>query len=230
MIVLTSDHGDFLGDHWLGEKTFFHDAAIKVPLIIYDPDREADATRGTASDALVESIDLAPTFLEVAGQDPAAFGHTLEGHSLLPLLRGGAAPAREAVFCEYDYSATPLAARLGLHTRQARMMMVADTRWKMIHFESGHRPMLFDLVQDPQELNDLGANPDHAGVIDALYDKLNAWARRPAARTTASHDALVEMRGKSARQGVFIGVVAPQDASPELAARYIGRKVPDMRG
>ncbi|MGI9390561.1 MAG: sulfatase-like hydrolase/transferase, partial [Boseongicola sp.] len=47
MIVLTSDHGDFLGDHWMGEKTFFHDASTRVPLIIYDPSPEADATRGT---------------------------------------------------------------------------------------------------------------------------------------------------------------------------------------
>ncbi|MFC6762503.1 sulfatase-like hydrolase/transferase [Sulfitobacter porphyrae] len=67
MIVITSDHGDFLGDHWLGEKTFFHDASVKVPMIIYDPSDAADATRGTTSDALVECIDLAPTFVDVAG-------------------------------------------------------------------------------------------------------------------------------------------------------------------
>jgi arylsulfatase A-like enzyme len=47
MVVLTSDHGNFLGDHWMGEKTFFHDASTRVPLIIYDPSEEADATRGT---------------------------------------------------------------------------------------------------------------------------------------------------------------------------------------
>ena len=37
MIVLTSDHGDYLGDHWLGEKDLFHAPSVKVPLIIYDP-------------------------------------------------------------------------------------------------------------------------------------------------------------------------------------------------
>ena len=67
MIVLTSDHGDYLGDHWLGEKDLFHEVSVKVPLIIADPDRACDATRGTASDALVEQIDLAPTFVEMAG-------------------------------------------------------------------------------------------------------------------------------------------------------------------
>ena len=64
MIVLTSDHGDYLGDHYLGEKSLFHDCSLKVPLIIMDPSADCDSTRGTVSDALVEAIDLAPTFVE----------------------------------------------------------------------------------------------------------------------------------------------------------------------
>ena len=67
MIVLTSDHGDYLGDHWLGEKDLFHDPSVKIPLIVYDPRPEADESRGTVSDALVESIDVAATFVEAAG-------------------------------------------------------------------------------------------------------------------------------------------------------------------
>ena len=58
MIVFTSDHGDYLGDHWMGEKDLFHDPSVRVPLIIYDPRPEADATRGRVSDDLVEGIDL----------------------------------------------------------------------------------------------------------------------------------------------------------------------------
>ena len=71
-IVLTSDHGDYLGDHWLGEKDLFHEVSVKVPLIIADPDPACDAARGTSSDALVEQIDLAPTFVEMAGGTPMA--------------------------------------------------------------------------------------------------------------------------------------------------------------
>ncbi|MCB1834387.1 MAG: sulfatase-like hydrolase/transferase, partial [Geminicoccaceae bacterium] len=67
MIVLTSDHGDYLGDHWLGEKDFFHNPSVRIPLIVFDPRRQADATRGTVCGALVESIDLAATFVEAAG-------------------------------------------------------------------------------------------------------------------------------------------------------------------
>ncbi|MGI9493441.1 MAG: sulfatase-like hydrolase/transferase, partial [Geminicoccaceae bacterium] len=47
MIVFTSDHGDYLGDHWLGEKELFHECSVRVPLIIHDPRPEADATRGS---------------------------------------------------------------------------------------------------------------------------------------------------------------------------------------
>ena len=67
MIVITSDHGDYLGDHWMGEKDLFHDCSARIPLIVFDPSQEAAATRGTVCDDLVESIDLVPTFLALAG-------------------------------------------------------------------------------------------------------------------------------------------------------------------
>ncbi|MDG1129173.1 MAG: sulfatase-like hydrolase/transferase [Paracoccaceae bacterium] len=230
LIVVTSDHGDFMGDHWMGEKTFFQDASVRVPLIIYDPSEEADATRGTVCDALVECIDLLPTFVDVAGGDAARLDHVLEGRSLLPLLRGGDAPARDAVFCEYDYSATPLAGKLGLHPKDARMFMVFDGHWKMVHFEGGFRPMLFDLDNDPGEVSDLGASEAHADIRQTLYDKLFAWARRPGARTTITNATLMAARGKTARKGVLIGIVEEGDLEPELVAKYVGRRVRDMRG
>jgi len=47
MIVFTSDHGDYLGDHWMGEKDLFHEQSAKIPLIVIDPSSTADSTRGT---------------------------------------------------------------------------------------------------------------------------------------------------------------------------------------
>ncbi len=52
MIVFTSDHGDYLGDHWMGEKDLFHEQSAKIPLIVIDPSEAAERTRGTVSDAL----------------------------------------------------------------------------------------------------------------------------------------------------------------------------------
>ncbi len=223
MIVLTSDHGDFLGDHWMGEKTFFHDASTRMPLIIYDPSPEADATRGATCDALVESIDLAPTFVEVAGGEGA--GHILEGHSLLPILQGSATETpREFAICEYDYSASPIAQKLNASVRDAVMFMVATKEWKLIHCEGGHRPILFDLANDPDELIDLGNSADHVEIIAEMYDHLFAWARRPSQRTTRSEQQLTDMRSKSGGTGIMIGIYDENDVPLELTVKYRGRK------
>ena len=171
-----------------------------------------------------------PTFVEVAGGRAEHLDHVLEGHSLLPFLRAGdAGPVRDEVICEYDFSGIPLADRLDLDTREARMFMVATRSWKMIHFESGDRPMLFDLENDPGELVDLGADPDMADVISDLYDRLLRWACRPAARTTIPRETLCGMRRKAPRTGVLIGVVDEDEIAPEFTARYRNRKAPDKR-
>lgn len=223
MIVLTSDHGDFLGDHWMGEKTFFHDTSARVPLIIYDPSPEADATRGTVSDALVECIDFAPTFVEVAGDTPPM--HILEGESLLPILHGERKEtSRDYVICEYDFSATPVAHLNNVSVRDAVMFMVADKDWKLIHFEGGHRPMLFDLRNDPHELVDLGDRADHAEIIEKMYDKLFRWARRASQRTTRSEEQLMAMRTSTRKRGVVIGVYDENETPLELTVHYRGRK------
>ncbi|GAB4356766.1 MAG: alkaline phosphatase family protein [Oricola sp.] len=230
MIVLTSDHGDYLGDHWMGEKMFFHDTSLKVPLIIRDPSPEADATRGKTCDALVELIDLAPTFYEVAGGDAADLDHILEGESLLPVLHGTAAgTAREASFCEYDYSHTPQAEAMGLSPRDARMFCVTDRKWKLVHFEGGFRPVLFDLENDPDELVDLGASADHAAAVEAMYGKLHHWALRQSQRTTVPTKRITEGRKTMGRAGILIGVWDETDCPPEASANYRNRKAKDHR-
>ena len=221
MIVLTSDHGDYLGDHWLGEKDLFHDCSAKVPLIVYDPSPEADSTRGTICDALIEGIDLAPTFVEVAGGDVP--GHILEGRSLLPFLHGGTPDWRDYAVSEYDYSLTPMAGRLGVEPQDARLFMIADKRWKFMHAEGGFRPMLFDLQNDPEELHDLGADPAHAEVIDLMYERLSEWARRCAQRTTMSKDQILKNRGAARRVGILIGVHDESNLSPEVLEPLTGK-------
>ncbi len=223
MIVLTSDHGDYLGDHWLGEKQFLYDTSTRVPLIIYDPSPEADATRGTISDALVESIDLPATFLDVAGGE--AVPHVMEGQSLLPILHGQATETtRDYVICEYDYAPTPLVVRLNVPVTEAYMVMLATKEWKLIHFGGGFRPMLFDLKNDPQELVDLAEDPAHAATLDLMHGHLNAWFRRPSRRTTVSAHDLEVMRSSASNTGVVLGVFEQGDIEPEAVPHYINRK------
>ncbi len=222
MIVITSDHGDYLGDHWLGEKDLFHEQSVKVPMIIYDPCDAADQTRGTVCDALVESIDLVATFIETKGGTSPE--HIVEGRSLLPFLHGAASDNwREFVVSEYDYSATPAAVKLGVAPRDARLFMIADKNWKFMHAEGGFRPMLFDLINDPQELTDLGADAAYANTISFMYQRLAQWTRRMAQRTTISDDEIIASRGKSARRGVLLGVYDEADAEDELTVKYRGK-------
>lgn len=184
MIVFTSDHGDYLGDHWLGEKYLFHDASSRVPLIICDPSVEAETTRGTTCDALVELIDLAPTFLAYCGGAPKP--HILEGRSLLPLLHGTAQPNwRRFAISEYDYSMDLARINLSVPIAEARLYMVTDGRWKYIHAD-GFRPMLYDVLNDPDELVDRGSDPACADIRAELYEALAKWSRTTRTQITVS--------------------------------------------
>ena len=204
MIVFTSDHGDYLGDHWLGEKDLFHEPSVKVPLIIADPSPSSDASRGTTCNALVEAIDLAPTFVEYFGGTVAP--NVMEGRSLLPILHG-IQPAhwRQFVISEYDYAMQAARTTLGRSVDQCRLFMVFDGRWKYIH-APGYRPMLYDLATDPAEFNDLGANPTHAVERDRLRDALLQWALTDHNRITMANAAIAAYGPQQQlKSGILIG-------------------------
>ncbi|GGA27819.1 sulfatase-like hydrolase/transferase [Neptunicoccus cionae] len=220
MIVLTSDHGDYLGDHWLGEKDMFHEQSVKVPMIVFDPRKEADRTRGTVCDALIESIDLAATFVETAGGSVP--DHIIEGRSLLPWLHGETPEWREYAISEYDFSATPQAVALGLEPRDARLFMVFDGRYKLIHTAADFRPMLFDLKTDPEEFYDLGDSAEHAAVRDKLYAHLHEWGLRMSQRVTRSEEDIRNSRGRSGRKGILPFLYDGTEVPEELIQFYRG--------
>src|ERR1700744_1611065 len=205
MIVFTSDHGDYLGDHWMGGKDLFHEQSAKSPLIVIDPSASADATRGSTSDSLVEGIDLAPTFIDYFGGTPP--DHILEGRSLMPLLRGETTPWRNVVFSEYDSSMQDGRLQLNQPIEQCRLFMVFDGRWKYIH-ASGFRPMLYDLEGDPQEFADRGEDPSCADIIARLQQALFDWALHLRMHITTSNQ---KMAGYADNQlqvkgGILIGI------------------------
>jgi arylsulfatase A-like enzyme len=206
MIVFTSDHGDYLGDHWMGEKDLFHDQSAKIPLIVIDPSNAADGTRGTVNEALVEAIDLAPTFIEFFGGAPAS--HILEGRSLMPLLHGSEpADWRKVIFSEYDYAMQDVRLKLNQPIEQCRLFMVFDGRWKYIH-ASGFRPMLYDLASDPQEFADRGEDPLCADVIARLQAALFDWALHPKMHVTISNEKIAAYAGgqMQVKGGILIGI------------------------
>ena len=203
MVVFCSDHGDYLGDHWLGEKELFHDCIQRVPFLLYDPSPEADATRGTVERRFAEAIDVVPTILDALGLDRAE--HLMDGRSLLPITRGQEVAWREAAFSELDWTFRGARRRLGLPTGHHHAWMVRTERWKYVHWTDGLRPMLFDLAADPGELNDLGADPAMGEVCRAMRERLLAWFQGLKRRTTITW-AEAELRTDShKRAGVFLG-------------------------
>ncbi|MEO4041812.1 sulfatase-like hydrolase/transferase [Hoeflea sp. CAU 1731] len=203
IIAFTSDHGDYMGDHWMGDKDFYHEVAVKVPLIIADPRPEADASRGSVKDELVEMIDLAPTFMNALGC--RAKPHVIEGRDLTPLLHGVDGFSRKYAISEHDYHWSDMARILGVPQEDAHTIMIFDGRWKYVRCE-GFRPILFDLATDPDEVTDLGDSqtPEHIGVRRRMEAALLEWSTRHHTRITATPEVLARQK-RAAESGVLIG-------------------------
>jgi len=204
MIVFCSDHGDNMGDHWMGEKDLFHDCSSRIPLIIYDPRSEADKSRGTSTDALIEGIDLAPTFLDYFGGEQLP--HLMEGRSLTSLLHNHASDWRQYCVSEYDYSTRDARRALQIDQADARLVMVFDGRWKYIHVEK-MRPMLFDLRTDPDEVCDLGGNEAYADQLARMSEMHFEWSRKHHNRITRSASVIEKMADAKEPPGILIGYV-----------------------
>ncbi|MEO1240212.1 MAG: sulfatase/phosphatase domain-containing protein, partial [Pseudomonadota bacterium] len=203
-IVFTSDHGDYLGDHWMGEKELFHEVSVRVPMIIVDPRPEADATRGSVSNAMIEAIDLVPTFIEATGAP--AVPHRLEGRSLMPLLHGGTPDDwRDAVFSEIDYAFYGARDTLKLGASDARGYMLRTEQWKYVHFK-GFPPQLFDLENDPDEFVDLGRDPAHEALRHALHRRLTDRLMDRKNRVAMTDETVMSMRAGESKNGIIIGV------------------------
>jgi len=184
LIVLTSDHGEQMGDHWMLGKAGYFDQSYHVPLIVRDPDQRADLTRGRVFDVFSEHVDLMPTLLDWIGL-PAP--RQCDGRSLLPLVHTGQTPAdwREAVHWEFDFRDPVFGEAeeaLGLHMDQCTLNVRRTRRWKYVHF-TALPPLLFDLEADPAELVDRSSDSAVATVLSEQARALLSWRMRHADKT-----------------------------------------------
>ena len=183
LIILTSDHGEMLGDHFVWGKEIYFDPSFHLPCIIRDPSREADHTRGQQVDALTQAIDVMPTILDWIG---LPVPRTCDGASLMPFLRDGE-PAgwRDAVYFEHDFrdvrDQRP-EIRLGITSDQCCYAVVRDKRYKYVHF-AALPPLLFDIAADPHEINNLAEDAACATVMLKYARKMLDWRLTSAERT-----------------------------------------------
>lgn len=175
LIVLTSDHGEQLGDHFLLGKLGFFEASYHIPMIVRDPRAIADATRGTRVSAFTEHVDVVPTMLEFIG---AVTPHQCQGRSLLPFLHG-VTPARwrtEAHF-EFDFRDVleeRYETALTLDSVECSLVVLRGPRYKYVHFAC-LPPLLFDLESDPNELVNVANDPAMQPVVLQCLQRLMSW-------------------------------------------------------
>ncbi|MCY4107993.1 MAG: sulfatase-like hydrolase/transferase [Chloroflexi bacterium] len=162
VVIFTSDHGDCLGDHGLSQKWNMYDASVRVPLIFWSPGRFEG---GRTVDSLQQLFDAGPTILELAGIEPPA---GFEAVSLLPDLEGRENPSpREYVYSEH--------ARDTVNEGVEFEMMIRSKEWKLVEFFDPSGGQLFDLVNDPDELNDLWNDPAHDAIKQHLREVMHTW-------------------------------------------------------
>ena len=149
LVLYTSDNGFLEGEHRLEKKNVFYEESARVPLLIRGPGFPAGAVRSQAT----ANVDLAPTILDAAGVHSR---RRMDGRSLLPLAADGAAARGRGVLLENTGS-------VGVRTR----------RFMYARHPNGDEQELYDLRQDPFQLESLHADPDYSGTRRGLSRRLD---------------------------------------------------------
>lgn len=186
VIVLWGDHGMHVGQHGSWPKHTNMDIATRIPFIIWDPDLPT-GTRGVMTDALMESVDIMPTVLEMVGI-PKPSPHPFEGVSLVPLLDDPHQAWKTAAFSQYPKE-VPMnsgiwymgyAMRTPYHTyMQWREMDATDSNPISLaqrNFTISSRiayEELYDMVNDPTQRVNLSGDPPYRPLLDALGAKVD---------------------------------------------------------
>ena len=178
IVVFSSDHGDQMLEHGLMGKNCFFESSIRVPFMIRYP----KCVRAGNHDELVESVDLLPTLFDLAGL-PEPYSN--QGKSLAPLISDtdGAYQPRDAVFSENiipevitgkNQSFEFIKGKGIREIRHPDAKMVRTRRWKYVYYPEGFAE-LYDLVNDPKEMNNLAEAPEQRERVHEMKDRLLHW-------------------------------------------------------
>ena len=160
LILFTSDHGDMTGDHHFWRKAYPYESSAGIPMLIRWPRTMGmENHRGKELTQPVELRDVFPTFLDAAGE---AIPQSLDGKSMLPLIRGETEGWRPYIDLEHDVC----------YSGEIHWNALTDGRWKYIYHALNGSQQLFDLKNDPGELNDLASDPSCARTLKAWRHRL----------------------------------------------------------
>ena len=160
VVIYTSDQGFYLGEHGWFDKRFIYDESFKTPLLIRWPN---EIKPGSTNEEMVQNLDFAQTFLEIAG---IAAPNDMQGESLVPLLKGEVEKwTRDAVYYHYyEYPAVHMVKRhYGIVTME----------YKLAHFyHDVDEWELYDRKNDPNEMMNVYNDPDYVDIVKGLKAKL----------------------------------------------------------
>ena len=168
LVIYSSDQGFFLGEHGWYDKRFMYEPSLRVPLIARWPGK---IKAGSVNKDLVQNLDFAPTFLELAGAEIPA---DMQGLSLAPILNGQRPDQwREAIYYEYTGEPTHnVAAHFGVRTAHHKLIRFPDLeQWELL-----------DLKKDPEEIQSVHQDPAYAKIradLDAKLTKLRSKYQVP---------------------------------------------------
>jgi arylsulfatase A-like enzyme len=181
LIVVTSDHAEMLGEHYMWGKEIYFDQCFHVPLVIRDP--RPDSGRGLRVTELTQAIDIMPTILDWIGQPVP---RTCDGRSLAPFLQGQTPVKwRDVAYFEHDFRnvrSQAVETALGITSDECCYAVIRGKRWKYVHF-AALPPLLFDLETDPHESTNLAPNPAMRDVLLECARRMLDWRLTAQERT-----------------------------------------------
>lgn len=152
IIIYAADNGLAIGSHGLLGKQNLYEHSMKVPLILRGP----GIPEGVINDALVYLLDLFPTLSELCNVSPP---DSIDGTSLVPILKGEADHVRTSLFTAYRNT----------------VRAVRTDEWKLIRYPRRDYTQLFNLKNDPLELNNLASDEAYREVLDKMEELLREW-------------------------------------------------------
>ncbi|MBZ9728359.1 sulfatase [Salegentibacter sp. JZCK2] len=167
LIVYTTDQGFYLGEKGFFDKRFMYEESLAMPMLMQLP---GEIEAGSEIDALTQNIDFAPTFLDFAN---AEIPQDMHGKSLRPLINNSVTDEdfRNAIYYHYyDFPAFHMVKRhYGIRTDRFKLMHFYDDidEWEM-----------YDLKEDPQEMNNIYNHPDYAEVREQLHSSLDSLQQK----------------------------------------------------
>ncbi len=187
IVIFTSDHGEMMGAHGLGEKGVMYEPALRVPLLMRIP--WINNNKQEIIQNNVTNIDLVPTLLELMGKDPKSYSE-LQGKSIVPLMEGRKIPDDDGyIFLMWNpntvESIQNSKASVGNYTKEelkyykdaSFRTVIAPDGWKL-SVSDRDKNQLFDLRSDPYECSNLYYKPGHEAKISHLTGKIKEWQER----------------------------------------------------